>query len=255
LDVSDRILDEGVAALEEDRFVYDPPKIGASRSLAMLWIRRKRWGKAVAIGIVLLAVVAGGYYFGVKRPEQRQMAEQAEALTVGLPRQFAGELERIKAVSQVDQAVQAAERLVTEGTAAAKAGDLEAAKAKAAELQSLRQRLEQEYLIRIVSRPGQQSGIFRIPDANPNARNYYLIVEAVDAGGRPIKVPVTSEEEGKTGVVDMWGVRVSEDVYARVRADKQDDGIIQNNSVGMKRRGFLDPEYATPVQGGAILEW
>jgi hypothetical protein len=132
LDVSDRILDEGVAALEEDRFVYDPPKIGASRSLAMLWIRRKRWGKAVAIGIVLLAVVAGGYYFGVKRPEQRQMAEQAEALTVGLPRQFAGELERIKAVSQVDQAVQAAERLVTEGTAAAKAGDLEAAKAKAA---------------------------------------------------------------------------------------------------------------------------
>ena len=255
LEVSDRILDEGVAALEDERFVYNPPELGASRWLAMMWIRRKSWGKAVAIGLIVLAVAGAGYYFGVKRPAERQMVEQTEALTVGLPRDFAAELDRIKAVSQVDRAVEVAERLVAEGVAAAKAGDLDAAKGKAAQLRALRQMLEQEYVIRIVARPGQQSGIFRVPDANPNARNYYLIVEAIDAGGRPVKVRVISEEQGKTGMVDIWGLRVSESAFAGVRADKQDDGIIQNNRVGEKRRGYLQPEYTIPVQGGAILEW
>lgn len=256
LEVSDRILDEGVAALEDERFAYDPPSLGASRWLAMIWIRRKRWSMVLAIGLVVLAVVGGGYYFGVKRPAEHRMAEQTEALTVGLPREFAAELDRIKAVSREDRAVEAAERLVAEGLAAAKAGDIDAANGKAAQLQSLRRGLEQEYVIRIVARPGEQSGVFRIPDANPNARNYYLIVEAVDANGRPVKVQVTSEEQGKTGLVDVWGLRVSEAEYARVRADKQDDGIIQNNRVGVKRRGYLQPEYAIPVQqGGAILEW
>ena len=255
LEVSDRILDEGVAALEDERFVYNPPELGASRWLAMMWIRRKSWGKAVAIGLIVLAVAGAGYYFGVKRPAERQMVEQTEALTVGLPRDFAAELDRIKAVSQVDRAVEVAERLVAEGVAAAKAGDLDAAKGKAAQLRALRQMLEQEYVIRIVARPGQQSGIFRVPDANPNARNYYLIVEAIDAGGRPVKVRVISEEQGKTGMVDIWGLRVSESAFARVRADKRDDGIIQNNRVGEKRRGYLQPEYTIPVQGGAILEW
>ncbi len=48
---------------------------------------------------------------------------------------------------------------------------------------------------------------------------------------------------------------MSEATFDRVRADKQDDGIIQNNRVGVKRRGDLQPEYEMPVQGGAILEW
>ncbi len=255
LEVSERILDEGVAALEDERFVYDPPDIGASRWLAMLWIRRKTWGKVLTIGVIVLAVAGAGYYYGIKLPAERQVAEQTEALTVGLPRQFAAELDRIKAVSQVDRAVDVAERLAAEGGAAAKAGDYEAATGKVAQLQALRQMLQQEYVIRIVARPGEQSGIFRIPDANPNARNYYLIVEAVDSAGQPVKVRVTSEEQGKTGLVDVWGMRVSEAEYARVRADKQDDGIIQSNRVGVKRRGYLQPEYAIPVQGGTILEW
>jgi hypothetical protein len=200
-------------------------------------------------------VIGAGYYWGVTRPAERQTAERTEALTVGLPGEFAAELERIKAVSQVDRANEVAERLVAEGLAAAKAGDLEAAQGKAAALSALRQMLEQEYVIRIVGRPGQRSGVFRIPDANPDARNYYLIVEAVDASGRPVKVQVTSEEQGKTDFVETWGMRVGAEEFERVRADKQDDGIIQKNRVGVKRRGYLQPDYTIPIQGGAILEW
>ena len=38
-------------------------------------------------------------------------------------------------------------------------------------------------------------------------------------------------------------------------ADKNDDGIVQRNRLGEKRRGYLDIEYLMPVLGGAITRW
>ncbi len=255
LEVTDRILDEGVAALREDRFVYDPPKSGGGRWLAMLWVRRGTWGKGALIALAILAVCVGGYYFGVKLPEERRIAGQVEALTVTLPKLIEDEVNRVRAVSQVPEAVSRAEGLAREGLAAAEAGDAEAARAKAEALSDLRNQLEQAYTIRVVSRPGEPSGVYRIPDANPDARNYYLIVEAIGPEGGALTVPVVSEETGATQLANIWGVRVEEGVYNAVAADKQDDGIIQRNVLGEKQRGRLEPDYAVPVQGGAILEW
>jgi len=50
-------------------------------------------------------------------------------------------------------------------------------------------------------------------------------------------------------------VRVSEDVFNQVRRDKNEDGIVQHNRLGEKRRGSLDVDYLMPVLGGAILSW
>ena len=45
------------------------------------------------------------------------------------------------------------------------------------------------YEVRVVYGPGEpRSGIFRIPNDAPNARNHYLIVEAVDPAGRLVEV-------------------------------------------------------------------
>ena len=63
-------------------------------------------------------------------------------------------------------------------------------------LTQLRARLNQTYHLRIVARPGEDTGVFRIPDVNSAARNYYIVVEAVDAGGNALSVPITSEEDG-----------------------------------------------------------
>jgi hypothetical protein len=68
-------------------------------------------------------------------------------------------------------------------------------------------------------------------------------------------LPILNEENGETEVVATWGVRVPEAVYDSVVADKQDDGIIQNNEVGRKSDGFLDVEYNVPVSGGAVTQW
>jgi anti-sigma-K factor RskA len=252
--VSDAALDEGVKALHEERFAYQPAGESFGRRMAMLWIHRRRWLRGVAVAVALAAVGIGGYaVYAVQ--QQRAATEQQQALNVTLPKALQDEVERIRAIAKDPAAVATAQTLQAEGTAAVQAGDAKAARAKVSDLQSLRQQLEQSYIIRIVSRPGQPSGAFRIPDANPNARNYYLIVEAVDNAGQPVAVPITSEETGRTERVATWGLRVSQATFNRVRADKEDDGIIQNNRVGEKRKGFLEPEYTVPVQGGAILSW
>jgi hypothetical protein len=66
---------------------------------------------------------------------------------------------------------------------------------------------------------------------------------------------VRSEQDGTARVVKQWGLHVDKQDYDRVAADKRDDGIIQNDVVGVKRRGELEPQYSVETTGGAILEW
>ena len=197
IDVPERILDEGVAALREDRFVYRPPASGFKRSLALVWVTRGRWLKALAIAAGILVAIAGGWYVGVKLPAERQVAEQTRELTETLPRQLQAERDRVLAVSKVEEAKQQARALAADGEAALKAGDAAAARRKLAQLTALREKLEQSYVLRIVSKP-QQSAVWRVPRLNPAGRNYYILVEAVDGQGRPVAVDITSEEDNKT---------------------------------------------------------
>ncbi len=47
-------------------------------------------------------------------------------------------------------------------------------------------------------------------------------------------------------------MRVDESLYDKIRRDKLDDGIIQNNLFGVKERGYLTPRDLMPTTGGAI---
>jgi uncharacterized protein DUF6384 len=255
IDVPERILDEGVAALREDRFVYRPPASGFRRSLALMWVRRGRWLRALAVAAGILAAVAGGWYFGVKLPAERRVTEQTREITEILPRQFQSERDRVLAVSKVDEAKQQARALAEDGEAALKAGDAAAARRKLGQLTTLREKLEQSYVLRIVAKPGQQSAVWRVPRLNPAGRNYYILVEAVDGQGRPVALDVTSEEDNRTARVSTFGIRVDQRTFDQIRADKEDDGIIQNNRFGEKQAGWLEPRYNFPTPGGAILQW
>ena len=88
-----------------------------------------------------------------------------------------------------------------------------------------------------------------------NARNYYIIVEAVDTSGDRVKVPISNEETGKTKAVSMWGLRVDRRMFDQMKADKLDDGVIQNSRIGTKRRGYLKPDYNIPTTGATITRW
>src|SRR5690606_11882520 len=85
LTVPDRILDEGIRALKESRFTYEPTPPGIGRTLAGLWIRRGAIGKALGVLALLLALWAGWSYW--QAAERQRQAEAARiGLTETLPR-------------------------------------------------------------------------------------------------------------------------------------------------------------------------
>jgi Family of unknown function (DUF6384) len=262
IEVPDRVLHEGVRALKESRFVYTLPSPGPARTLALAWVHRGRTGKAL-LGLLVTAVIGwGAYQVGVVRPAQ-QRTEQVRAqtereqreLTDLLPRALEQGHQEVLAEAQEDVARQRADHILADGRSALARRDAAGAKKAISDLDELRADLRREYGLRIISRPGEQSGVWRVPARNPSARNYYIVVEPVAPDGRILSLPVTSEETGQTQTVSKWAVRVSEDVFNQVRRDKNDDGIVQRNRLGEKRRGYLDVEYLMPVLGGAILTW
>ncbi len=255
IEVPDHILREGVAALQESRFVYDPPRPGLGTSLARLYVARKRWGKPVGAAIIALGLLGFGY-FGVWQPYQNGRAEQARVeLSESLPARMDALYQSIFEETKVQQAVVQAEALRSRGKTFAAEGDRAGAEQAIEDLTALRDKLRQEYTLRVVNRSDTQSGFWTIPEINTAATNYYIVVEALDADGNALNLPVLNEENGETEVVSQWGVRVPESVYERVAADKRDDGIIQINEVGRKSDGFLDVEYNMPVLGGAVTRW
>ena len=310
IDIPDHVLEQGVAAIKEDRFVYTPAAPGFPRTLATLYVTRNAWGKWLLGAIAAVMIAAAGYYAAVVAPAARlpgriealhaQIAgitEDAEARTqagqirdaglAAVQRGDAGKaraavaslealhqrLEQMDAVRRVEgqrietvhaqiagiiedaEARTQAGQIRDAGLAAVQRGDAGNARAAVASLEELLGLLEQDYTLRVVNRPGEYSGVYRIPDLNEQARNYYVIVEAIDSRGNVLTVPILSEETGATERVKAWGLRVDEDVFNAVANDKKDDGIIQNNRFGEKKRGRLTADYTMPTTGAAITAW
>jgi hypothetical protein len=259
IEVPDHILKEGVDALAESRFVYDPPKPGFGTTLARMYVARKRWGPAaIALGLVLVVGLFG--YFGVYRPMVQGQIEAARVeLAETIPSQMDALYATIFEETKVQQAVTQADAVRTRGKTAASEGNREDALDAIRDLTAIRDTVRQEYQLVIVSRGGERSAVWRFPDINTDASNYYLIVEALDTDRKPLSLPILNEETGEVSTVAKWGVRVPEEVYRVVEADKTDDGIIQGNVIGIKQFGFLDVDYAVPTlppsAPGMITDW
>jgi len=254
IEVPARILEEGVAAMEESRFTYRPEPASFRRTLAQLWVTRARWGALTGVALAVMLLAGGGWFFGAHLPAEREATATRQELSTGLPIALRAERERVVATGNV-QATGEADRLLREGEAAARAGDVAGGRERLAQLRELQSRLARDYAVRIVSRPGEPSGVWRVPRGNPGARNFYLVVEAVGRDGRPTEVPVTSEEDGRRATVSRWGQRVTPEEFERVRRDKLADGVIDQPEVGRKRPGRLDTEWSIATVGGAILQW
>lgn len=255
IEVADHVLDQGIAALEEKRFAYTPKGQGWRRSLATAWATRARWGRLALAGVAVLVVGLGAYWATAVLPRQREAAAIARELQTDLPRALRAEHDRVLAGTREDAPRAEAARLLAEGEAAARAGRAPEARARRDALADLAARLAAEYTVRIVNRPGEPSAVWRVPAANPRARNHYLVVEAVDRNGRPVEVQVTSEEDGRVARVSRWGLRVPEAEFERIRRDKLADGIIDQPVIGQKPAGTLDTRWTVETTGGAILSW
>ena len=252
IEVPDKILREGVKAMDDHRFAYSPPK---DSFLARAYINRGRWGKPLLALAAIIGFAWAVNYAAFVGPKQAAAKRQVQALTVTIPASLEENYQAATSLAKSDTARERAEALYQGGLAAAQAGEADEAKRLDGALSVLAADLRQSYTVRIVSRPGEMSGVFRINDEAPGAKNYYLIVEGIDASGRPLAINITSEEDQKSKRTSIWGVRVPQSVFNAVAADKRDDQIIQNAVIGKKSIGELAPAYSVETQGGLILEW
>ena len=247
IEVTDDALDAGIAALEEERFQYEPVDSGFSVWLAKLYVRRDRWGKRARVFALFGVIACGVWLFEAYLPERRLRTELPQSIE--LTYSSIVESSRDEAASEQARALNAA------ASVALASGNYSQARDLRDDLVSLAGRLQDTYNVRIVSRQNELSGVWRVPNVNETARNYYLIVEAVTPTGEIRSVPITSEEDSQTRTVSKWGVRVSAETFEQVSADKLDDGIIQDNLIARKPAGLLTPEFRIPTAGGNITNW
>jgi len=256
IEVPDRILEEGVRALEENRFTYKPPDPNTlSTRLAKLYVTRGSWGRYVvglAAGLAAFFLVN---YLVFERPQHLKAEAEQHELTELIPARVQKLVDDIGSEASDGLVATRAEAIAKTGLNAASSGDLAAARKSEQQLKNTLEQLRAAYEIRIVNREGDVTGLWRIPKANPDTYNFYLVVEAIDANGKRVPQLITNEETGKRERVETWAVRVDRPVLVSVKADKDDDGIIQNNIAGRKLRGELDPQWSIEVQDGAITRW
>jgi hypothetical protein len=239
--VPERILREGVDALRENRFVYTQQGSKGARRWAMFYVNRRRWAGLALLVVVLVAAGLFAYDAGVRAP-RRTLAADLQTTRA-----------QIVAVSDDTTATTQAATLFQQSQVAIGRGDYGEARTALESLQAILTQLQRSYTLRIVTNP--ETGVWRVPDINTGARNYYIIVEAIDANGRRVTLPIRNEEDGSVRSVSSWGMRVDEATFFGVSDDKSDDGIIQDDVFGTKSVGRLEPEYLFPTTGAAITAW
>lgn len=317
ISVPDDILEEGVRALEQDRFTYKSRASGLSAGLARAYVNRGVWARRIGLVLLLGLLGWGGWYLAVERPRAVREAAVAAELSKGaadleslsgeiasltnsaeirqrasaiatqgrnaattadaaglrkavealgalrtevaelaaLPARIQGLVASAKAEAKEQEGLSLVAELEARGRKAVENADLPVAREAASELAALLTKLRQSYEIRIVQQQGTPSGVWRIPDVNQEARNYYIIVEAVGPDGQTIAMNILNEETKKTANAARWGIRVPKSLFDAVRRDKTDDGIIQNAKVAEKPRGSMKPVWVIPAPAGAITEW
>lgn len=255
IEVTDEVLTAGVKALKESRFTYKAPPPSLKRTLLEAWVRRALYGKVVGAALALIFAAIGYHYFAVARPAQIAEEQSRVELSETLPKAIRQRHADIAALTKDAAARQRADQFLAEGETAIRDKDRAAMVRVSGGLTALRDDIASEYTLTIVSRPHETTGVWRRPPKDSFTRNYYIIVEPITPDGRKLKLPIRNEETGETVQVDKFGVRVPQATFEAVGADKRDDGIVQKNRFGVKRRGTLAVEYMMPFEGGMITKW
>lgn len=255
IEVSDKVLAEGVKALKESRFTYTPRPPSWRRTLFEAWVNRRRWGAFAGVALALLLSTCGYEYLAVTRPAQLAEEQARIEISETLPRSIRQAHADILKVATDASVKPRADLLLADGEKVIRDKDRAAATKIFAEMKRLSDDVAAEYTLTIVSRPGETSGVWRRPPRGATQRNYYIIVEALAPDGRKLRLPIRNEENGETDVVEKFGVRVPQAIFDAVAADKRDDGIVQRNRYGVKRRGTVTVDYLMPFDGGMITKW
>jgi hypothetical protein len=241
-----------------------PPPVAGQVKWGLLDFPNSHWWM---IGLMLLLVLLFGaldmqaerrrsvFSFPTDEANASAGASDATRTVESLTRQLVEVAGAARAETENPAVIGRIDELLRDGQAALGRSDAAGARASLASLTGLRDQLVTTYSVNVINDENETSGVWREPANNPNTRNYYLIVEAVQPDGSHMSVRVINEETGVAETVKRWGVRVPESFFQAIRDDKMDNGSIEKNPVGIKERGELEPRYVFPKVGGAITSW
>ena len=252
--VDTRVIEKALDEYMAQRYAFTPPPAGLGKQLALLYIRCGWVTKRVLLPAAGVAALVWGGFAGADLMERRALERDAERVRVEVARVEALEPE----ISGLHAAVltEAIEELARERAAVLRrsadaqlaARDLDGLEETARSYRQLQRQVGSEYEIVIVG------GVWRFHTELDGVRNYYLRVQAIAADGSKVPVVIRNEEDGTTAEVTEWAERVPQELYDRVGADKQDNGIIDDDDFGFKRRGFVTAER-NYEDLGQITEW
>lgn len=174
IDVSDQVLQEGIEALEQERFQYKPVSPSWQTKLAHIWVSRSRWGKPIGFLSIVAIIFLAYYIFAEVLPEHR--------LQANLPKQLDSVLDDIKGSSKKPELIEQAEQSAIIAKRAITQEDYTSAKTALADMSSVAKLLNTAYTIRVWVRPciGRAE---RMPPARQHLRGIVLAGEWIEGAG------------------------------------------------------------------------
>lgn len=119
-------------------------------------------------------------------------------------------------------------------------------------IQELNRYVMSELTVRLVDKPGQDTGFSR---NNNVTKRYYLVLETVDQSGAVVPHEVQNIENGSIEQVSRWAQRVEEAEFKRVVADKKSDGVVDDYLFGKKPAGYYSIQYDRPQMNSSVTRW
>lgn len=191
----------------------------------------------------------------IKKLEDQLSALRSRNATLAMRDEYQEINDTVASANMDDGARRSVEILMGDLDHAVKTANQDSFRVLMQEIHEQLDRIATPLSLKIVDRDGIRAGVWRSQD-NGRTKVYYLIVEAVDENGLPVSFPIMNYETGKTETVDHWGIRVSEDEYTKVERDKRDNGVIDNDLVGLKPAGSLDFNWSIPqLKNQMITRW
>lgn len=142
-------------------------------------------------------------------------------------------------------------RLVSTMAEAETSGDRKRIAAAEKELTMFQATLDVAIEFKIVDRPGENSGFWRSPTEDGRQKEYFVVVEAM-VDGEAVNWATRDADTGKIVSSDKFGLRVDQETYSELSADKLSNGRIDRRSVGLKPIGRIGPVWNIKTDGETI---
>jgi hypothetical protein len=260
-EVSPEEVDAAIEGYYSKRFSYKEPPMSGPVAAAHVYVRRwsiAKWGGA-ALGSVFLV-----WWLFLSPTGPLTATGRTHRHAERLASEIARRREAISAVARDSSVAPELARLAAEAETFKKLDDLPKLKELSASLARLESRLNEEYTVSVLAAPGGRSAFTRYfpDDGGKKVSGYCLIVEAKTRDGTVLKRRVHNIETGKDKDVMRWAERVPKEVYERLEHDKKEDGVLNETTFAVKRRGEAEEQVTMPgadgkplTRIGQITEW